>query len=273
MKKILVPCDFTDTSENALNYAVEAAVFFSADLVLVHVSHYPVVTPEIGLSSYSYQDAEKDSMDALGKIRNRIISGRNFNGRIDCFAEMGDVSESVEKFAREQGAELIVMGISGHGSKFMKNLIGSAAVDVSQEVDVPVLIIPPGYTYKKPGIVIYACQYEEQISIEPGFIKVQDLCSALGATLQLLHVIEEKNTAKFPLHDNYAEHPGAAGDLKTYIIHEKHAAEAILNFLNDHTADIIAIHPKKHRFIERLFRSNVTNEIAFNSKVPVLTVH
>ena len=273
MKKILVPCDFSDSSENALQYSIKAAESFGADLVLVHINQYPVVAPDIGLSSYTYQDADKDSLDALSKLKTTIIN-KGFRGNIDCFSEMGEVSESIEKFAHEQGADLIVMGISGHGSSFMKNLVGSAAVDVSNQIDIPVLIIPPGYQYKKPQTVVYACHYEEQIMIEPGFLKLKELTDFLGAQLQLLHVIEEKTVSeKFPLHESYEEHPGAPAGIKTFVIHEKHAAQAILHFLDDHAVDIIGIHPKKHPLIERLFKSSVTSEIAFNSKVPVLTVH
>jgi len=273
MKKILVPCDFSDSSDNALQYATKAAAAFSADLVLVHINQYPVVAPEIGLSSYTYQDADKDSLDALAKLKNKII-GQGFQGNIECFSEMGDVSESVEKFAHEQGAELIIMGISGHGSKFMKNLVGSAAVDLSNQIDIPVLIIPPGYTYRQAKTLVYACHYEEQIMIEPGFLKVREFSEKMGAQLHLLHVIEDENkNDKFPLHESYTEHVGAPADLKTFVIHEKHAAQAILHFLDDHAVDVICIHPKKHPLMERLFKSTVTNEVAFNSKVPVLTVH
>ena len=34
MKKILVPYDFTETSQSALNYGIEVAKYLSADLVL-----------------------------------------------------------------------------------------------------------------------------------------------------------------------------------------------------------------------------------------------
>ena len=53
MNTILVPIDFSDTSENALNYAAGLANYLSASLVLLHVDTIPVYNNEYELVTYT----------------------------------------------------------------------------------------------------------------------------------------------------------------------------------------------------------------------------
>ena len=46
MKTILVPVDFSPSSLNASNYALDLANSVNAELVLLHVFEFPVLYPE-----------------------------------------------------------------------------------------------------------------------------------------------------------------------------------------------------------------------------------
>jgi hypothetical protein len=43
MKKILLPIDFSETSDNAFVYAIEMAKIFKAELILLHTFDLPIV--------------------------------------------------------------------------------------------------------------------------------------------------------------------------------------------------------------------------------------
>ncbi len=273
MKKILIPCDFSDSSEHAMNYALDLASLLGSDLVLVHINQFPVASPEVGLSAYTYQDADKDSMDALNNLRLKIIMERNFTGEISCFTETGEFSQEMEKYTHEHQVDLIVMGISGHGNKLMKTLVGSSAVSVGKKAACPVLVIPPESTFKKPHTIAFACEYESEVQLEPGFLKVEEIAKALACQVNLVHVVPQDKQGGLPEHDSYFEHQHRSVINKTYLIHEKKATEAILNFLKDHDVDMVAVEPKKYTFFERLFHHSVSNDIVFYSPVPVLLVH
>ena len=83
MKKILIPCDFSETSDNAVNFALGLADQFNSDLVLLHVTQYPVTNAEIGLSAYTYQDAREDSLKALKELSEKIRTRRPGQRQID----------------------------------------------------------------------------------------------------------------------------------------------------------------------------------------------
>ena len=272
MKRILIPCDFSESSETALSYALDLANSLSCDLLLAHINQYPIMTPEVGLSAYTYQDATKDSLDALDKLRQRIKNEHQFNGRIETYSDMGEISNEVLKLSREKSADLIVMGINSHGNNLVKNLIGSSAVSVAKKSEIPVLVIPPGNQFRKPKTIVYACEYEEQVTIEPGYLKVKEFASSFGAELLVLHVVLDKKAHNIPAHEHYIQH-GSHDNAKTFVVHEKKASSAILHFIKDHSVDLVAIEPKKHSFIYNVFHKGITDEIVFHSPVPVLTVH
>ena len=47
----------------------------------------------------------------------------------------------------------------------------------------------------------------------------------------------------------------------------------ILDFVKFHQIDMIIVEPKKHSIFHALFYPSITNELAFKSPVPVLTIH
>ncbi len=53
MKKILVPIDFSDTSENAFIYALEMAKSYKAQLILLHTFDLPFVDNQVVAFNYA----------------------------------------------------------------------------------------------------------------------------------------------------------------------------------------------------------------------------
>src|SRR5688572_10683116 len=206
MKRILIPCDFSDSSENALNYALDLAKALKSDLMLAHINQYPIMTPEVGLSAYTYQDATKDSLDALDKLSARIRQEHGFQGKIECYSDMGDTSAEVMRIGREKQADLIVMGVNSNDSSLVNNMVGSSDVAVAKKSEAPVLVIPPGNTFRKPSTIVYACEFEEQITIEPGYLVVKEFAKAFNAEVLVLHVIQDNKKDSAPHHEHYFEH-------------------------------------------------------------------
>ena len=273
MKKILIPCDFTEPSNNAVNYAMGLAGMFGSDVVLLHVTQYPVTNAEMGLSAYTYQDAREDSLEALRELAGRIKT--EFGERnIECFSEMGDTAEEVLNYSRKMKADLVVMGITGHGSRLMKSILGSSAVTAAKKTDIPLIIVPPEARYKKISSIAFACDYNAP-QRENSIAKARDIGAQFGAGLHLVHVIPENHhiELKESFVDNYMEHHLESSPHRTFLVTETNAAEGLLNFLKNNLVDMMMIEPRKHSVFHKIFLPSTTTEIAFNSPVPVMTIH
>ncbi len=274
MNKILVPTDFSDTAENAVDYAINMANFFSANLILLHVNQIPVSTPEFGIAAYNFAEVKKDSLDTLNEKALKIKKEYPQISEVECFSEIGDSSDLIAEFSKNHNVDIVVMGNSGHGSKFKKNIFGSTSVTVAKKIAVPLMIVPPEVKYKAINNMAYACVYDEQIETSTSLMKVRSLNNEFNSLLSVLHVIPENHliNEKEANIDVYVENKLATTEHRTYILTENNVSVGILDFVKDHNMDMIVVEPQKHSLFHSLFHSSVTNELAFFSTVPVLTI-
>lgn len=275
MNKILIPCDFSETSNNAMNYAIELAKNLSADLLLLHVAQLPVMNSEFGLTSYAIPNNNAENKLLLEELANKIKLEHSTISNIACYAEIGNATDIIVEYSRNHDVTFTVMGISGHGNKLMKAFLGSTAVNVSKETVTPLIIVPPDVSYKRIGNVAFACDYDEHIESNTSLLQVKALNAVLGSTLNVLHVVPENHALNIKEShiDSFVEHSLENANHKTFIITDNNVSEGLLEFVEYHDIDAIIIEPKKHSFFHNIFYPSITNEIAFYSPVPVITIH
>lgn len=275
MNNILVPCDFSETSKNALNYAIALAKNLSANMMLLHVAQLPAMNSEFGLTSYAMPNNNEENKNFLEELASEIKQENPNISEVTCYTEIGNATDIIVAYSRNYDVTFTVMGISGHGNKLMKAFLGSTAVHVSKETITPLIIIPPDVTYNKIQNVAFACDYDEHIESNTSLLQVKALSAILGSTLSVLHVVPENHdlNIKESHIDSYVEHSLENATHKTFIITDNDVSEGLLEFVENHEIDAIILEPKKHSFFHNLFYPSITNEIAFNSPVPVITMH
>ncbi|MDF2692899.1 MAG: Universal stress protein UspA [Labilithrix sp.] len=142
-KIILVPTDFGEPSEAALDTAIEYAKAFGSEIVLMHAFEVPII---------GFPDG---AIVATAELTSRILEGaqagldRQIADRAGCgvtirgVIKQGDAYRMVNETADEVGAGLIALGT--HGRKGLSRaLIGSVAEKVVRTAHVPVLTVHPG---------------------------------------------------------------------------------------------------------------------------------
>ncbi|MDO8747485.1 MAG: universal stress protein, partial [Thermodesulfovibrionales bacterium] len=141
VKKILFPADFSEGSDNALPYAADMAKHYGAKLYLLHVIQDIVevtgsYVPHVSLDEL-YRDIEKNAakeMDRYGVEEFRGIKD------IERIVVKGRPYEEILKFARDNKADLIVIGT--HGRKGLDRVIfGSTVEKVVRDAPCPVLSV------------------------------------------------------------------------------------------------------------------------------------
>lgn len=275
MKKVLIPYDFTGNSQSALNYGIELTKYLSANLVLLYINQVPAMSSEFGLTGYPITEVFNDHKQAIKNVAEDIRLREPLIDVIEYHCETGSPSEVIIEFSKTHEIDLIVAGIGGHGSAFMKNIVGSISVEVARHTLNPLIIVPPDASYKKIRNIAYACDYDPHLLDSASLIKVKYINTLFDATLHVLHVIPENHelSSKESLIDNYVEQNLEHVCHKTYIISENTVADGLLNFLRHHEIDMVIVEPKKRSVLHNLFTFSTVNAMAFYSPVPVLTIH
>lgn len=150
-KTILVPTDFGEASDCAVEYALELAKALGSEIVLLHAFEIPAV---------GFPDG---ALIATAEMTNRVLEGAQvgldrqvaqYEGRgvaMRSVIKQGDAWRSVVGTAEELGADLIVMGT--HGRKGLpRALLGSVAEKVVRTAHCPVLTIHKGDVTEHPEI-------------------------------------------------------------------------------------------------------------------------
>lgn len=274
MNTILVPVDFSETSDNALDYAVNIANHLSADLVLLHVNSIPVYNNEHNLVSYSVNEGIATSLDLLKEKAGELKKDNKLIGDIKYYVEVGDLKNTISSYITLKNIDLIVMGITGHETKIGQALFGSNAVSVSKESIIPVFIIPTNYHYKEIKNIAYASEYDPDIKVRTGLVQIKSISAMFNANLSVLHVIPNNhliNESESET-DLFVEDKLENVNHKTFILTENKVSTALLDFINAHEIDLIVIEQKEHSFFHKLFYPSATKEVAFKSPVPLLTI-
>jgi nucleotide-binding universal stress UspA family protein len=135
-KKILIPIDGSVYSEKCLERACELGDAFNSDLILIYV-----VEKSLPINLLD----RKEYLNILRKFGNNILEKANkkllkkgITAKI--FLKEGNIVNEIEKIAKKEKCDIIVVGNKGLGS-VSRLLLGSVSNKISQSSSCSVLIV------------------------------------------------------------------------------------------------------------------------------------
>lgn len=139
---ILVPTDFSEPAEAALEYAKTLALEFNSSIHLLHVVSEPFVYPwGTDLPTYPIADLLRQSEDAAStRLAELAALTPALKGRITVETEVGTPVERILDYIATQRIDLVVIGTHGRGM-VGHLLLGSVAERVVRRSPVPVLTV------------------------------------------------------------------------------------------------------------------------------------
>ena len=150
--RILVPFDTSELSVKALEKAVEISAIDQSPIFILHViSEIPLPIHYSKIKSKNNEVIISPLVNEIhDKIKNEMIvilkdvknKYSKYNISITTKIKLGNPSETIIDFAKQNDIDLIVMGSIGHkGISGMFRKLGSVARRVAEEVECAVLIV------------------------------------------------------------------------------------------------------------------------------------
>jgi len=275
METILIATDFSDSANNAVEYAVELAKLFTTKIVLVNSYNLPYSTYETGTSGDILNVLQESSIGGLNNLKKKIEQQNDkHNFEIECYSDFGYPEDMILETAKKVNADLIVIGITGDGGKIKENIIGSTAIKVARNTDIPVFIIPADVKYHPIRKISFACDLNK--TEESDLIYVSRYFGKLfDAELEIVNI--EEPGVEFSK-EKYKTYTAINKKLeviphKNVFITEKNTGKALEDYFSEHPTDMVMINPRKHDLFHNLFSRSISKELAFHSKVPLLCIH
>ena len=140
---LVVGVDFSETSEDALESALELAAHRDGHIHLVHVVpdvlHTPWMVEAAGVDFQGVQQQWVD--DANRQLVDFAAQHRVDPQRVTTTVLVGPPATEIVRYATEHAANVIVLGTHGRG-RVTRFLLGSVADRVVREARCPVMLVP-----------------------------------------------------------------------------------------------------------------------------------
>lgn len=275
MKKILVPVDFSEYSEYAMEVAASLAKQQDAEIVVLHMMGLTdaVVTKDeskqVFEAMYYMKLAEKRFEEFLDKEYLKDIKITDTVQNYKVFSEVNSVAEEFD-------ADVIVMG--SHGSSGLSEIfVGSNTEKVVRNSDVPVLVIKDRRKGFRMENAVFACDFKEENL--GAFNSAMEFFDKLGAEITLLYINlpNEKFRSTKEIEARVREFliqsgPNGIDRIDDVVYYSDYSVEdGVFNFANKINADIISLPTHGRSGLAHFFSGSIGEDLVNHAKLPVVT--
>lgn len=274
MKKIIVPVDFSNHSEYALEVAAGLAKKNGSELLVLHMLE---LSNAILTTTSSDQQANAVFLLRIAEAKFDEFLNKDYltDVKVTPIVKHFKVFSEVNDVAMQHDADLIVMG--SHGTSGSKDVfVGSNTEKVVRNADIPVFVVKNRIPDLKLGEVVFACDFKEE-NIRP-FLNAVRLFESFGSNINLLYVnLPNENFRSTTEIDNRVagflqKAEGNTDRMNKVNYHADYSVErGVINFSNKLGADIIAIPTHGRKGIAHFFTGSVGEDVANHSTLPVIT--
>ena len=259
MKIILVPCDFSPTTEKAVKFAIDLADKGDR-LILLNIINDNATSKKIA----------QDLKEVETKFK-KLIDLRLPKGIAVCSKTIpGKFISSILNLIENEKIDLVVMGTQGSrgwGEFFM----GSNIEKVVRTSPVPVFAVKGFADFDSINNIIFPCNLNLD---QPEILqKVKELQKRFHSRLHLLRVNTGKSLNDIKIIENleeYARHYQLS-DYSVAVINNTSIKDGILHFAKEISADMIAMITHGKRDLHRMFTESTTADIVNHARILVWT--
>jgi nucleotide-binding universal stress UspA family protein len=255
-RNLLVPHDFTPAGDSALEYAINFAKTFKAEVNLLHVTK-----------------DNKNNKKATARFEKMVADLKlsPSDPKVNFFVKKGDIFETIAGKGKELLSSIIVMGT--HGATGMQKVFGSFAIKVITSTHIPFIIVQKGNKIYSTKEILFP------INTTKESLQIEQVISSIAANVNAkVHVVCESYTdmtykIKSAVHFDVVNKQFRPKNIE-YInksIPKMNAIE-ILKYSKQNNCDLIGISYYSEALLkqfDRLFQDLLMN----NSKYPILIIN
>ncbi|WP_194778056.1 universal stress protein [Pararhodonellum marinum] len=265
--KILVPTDFSDNADKALDFALKISKINGASITLLYA--YYGVYDFAAQAAVILDQLEKDANESMEKL----LASPEFQGvKVDSKIIHGTVATAVTSTAYREDYDLIVMGTQG-ASGIKKVLIGSNTAHVIKDSQVPVLAVPTNSSYSDLREITVAVELHHED--EKFFHKMFKLTQKTALPYEILHVDTDEGFEKSLtlkglmsyLGEKYPDEKFTHLNLKA-----DNLQKGLEKYLKDIPHCLLVMFSKQKSFFEYIFNKSASMQMAYHTHVPLLVI-
>jgi nucleotide-binding universal stress UspA family protein len=261
MKTLLVGVDFTKTSDNTINYAIQIAKQSGSKLLLFHALTAPVIHTTSGLIFLDNDKAKKMAEKEMKDLINRL-SKEHKGVKFDMEVTYDGIKDRVKKLAKNKKINLVVLGLETK-TKIETFINRTTSLDLTGKIDCPIITVSE--KYKKHNFKKMIVAIDNKETLKPGLSKrIHSLIDLLKMEAEFVHVITDDELQIKQTHNRQIKVTNInAADVKT----------GLSAYARKSKADLIMLISNKYGAFYSLFVDSHSKKMIMSSNIPVISVH
>ncbi len=260
MENILVPIGSNKNAINTLQYAIDFVEGTSVKIYVIKVYGVAKAASSMkNIDTILKEDSNKELKEILQKVD---VKGVEIISR----SIKGDVINSIERAAKQLKVDLIISSAKSISTD-EKVYLGRIAGGLIKSTDIPVLVIPKEYKFKKISKLLLAIK-SGIISSPSVLTPLHTILDRFSATLDLIRVITPKSND---------EDANLNTELDALITNSKISQngtifQGVLEHLHESNPDLLCVIRRKRGFFVRLWEKDRVYKKDFESRIPLLVL-
>lgn len=274
MKKILVPCDFSEQAINAFRFAVDIAAQSKGEIHLVHVVELPVLHDTMLMPVLSFEEALFEELrikaeKQFQKLTAKYASGSN---KVKMKVLFGGTARMILDYIEDVKIDLVTMGSKG-SSGVREYLVGSNAEKIVRGSTVPVLVVKKYVKISTIKDIVFPNTLHTETQ-EDLVMKVKALQNFFKAKIHIVWINTPSNFTRDKITHERLTAFAKRFMFKDYTIHvynDPYEESGVINFTHDFKADMIALGTHGRKGLAHLMSGSVAEDLVNHVDCPIWT--
>jgi len=260
MNKILVPIGTSEAGKSTLQYAVDFASAFGAEVFAMEV--FSASTGAGNLANVT----DKIAASSKQRLKDLIQELDTKQVKVSIATYKGDLVDGVKEVSSELEIDLII--IAAKSNDIREGLyLGQTTGRIVKRTNVPTLIIPRETTFAPFKNIL--------VGFKSGVLKKRRILNPLFAIQEAFKATTNLLFVKTPGYkeEDLVIHP-ALMDLSSQITFTENATtyQGVLEHFQSKHPDLLAVFRRKRGFFSTLWEKNTIPKAEFAAKIPVLVL-
>jgi len=274
-KNILVPTDFSETSINALKFALGLAKKMDADVFLLHVTEEQSFLSGL----FSSDDHDRITKEIWLKLNEVVAQFKDsFPKKIIPLAGKGKAYERIVEISELVGANYVIMGTGG-ADTLRKRLVGSNALRVVKESRIPVISIKEQSSDGEIKSIALPLDLTKETREKVN--KAIEMARTFKAKIEVFSILltdEEEVVIKLKAQlnqvSNFIANAGidCTANLITSPEEKDKLGAAVIRFAKEQKSDVIIIMTRQETNLTDFFIGSSAQQVIHESDLPVCSI-
>jgi nucleotide-binding universal stress UspA family protein len=284
MQTILLPTDFSNHSNKAIEFAIEIAKLSNAKIIVTHAFHLPIYDVNIPTSMMEdlYDQEKTETEQKLKDLCKKISSHTGIDGKkleTNFSADLNTPLSEISSIARKKKIDLIIIGTEGE-TQFLSSL-GSTTVGLLDMVDCPVLVVKENTPFNPFNKITFAIEnIEEDLASIKQLIPLAQL---FNSEVSIIHAekypdsinelsnLNDRKEYESTILNKLIEDLNYS-NIKFEYVFSDNTYDKLLSLLNK-TSNLVTLLKYHRSWLDSLFHKSIINASIHKSNLPLLILH